>query len=174
MKNNINTHNGYTLLENLMIILIIGILAGIAAPVWFSILQNIRLNSTQNQVYQAIRQAQSQAKTKKLTWQVSFREKNDTLQWAVHPETSEANNVNWNNLDSGIRLDPETTLRESDGLRYIQFDYLGSVRKPPLGRITISSKSGGKAKRCVFVSTILGTLRTAQEKSRPKNGKYCY
>ncbi|WP_353931326.1 prepilin-type N-terminal cleavage/methylation domain-containing protein [Okeanomitos corallinicola TIOX110] len=169
-----NSNSGFTLLENLIIILIIGILAGIVAPVWLSILQNMRLNTAQSQLYQAIRQAQSQAKTKKSTWQVSFREQNDTLQWAVHPEAIESTNVAWNNIDSNVRLDTETTLRQSDSIRYVQFDYLGSIRKPPLGRITISSKSGGKSKRCVFISTILGALRTAKENPTPENDKYCY
>jgi hypothetical protein len=58
-------------------------------------------------------------------------------------------------------------------VRRVPFDNLGTV-KPPLGRITLSSKSGGKAKRCVFISTILGAMRTAQENPRPDDGKYCY
>lgn len=168
------SNSGFTLLENLIIIFLIGILAGIAAPTWFSILQNMRLNAAQSQVYQAIRQAQSQAKKEKLTWQVSFREQNDILQWAVHPEAVESTNAIWNDIDANIRLDEETTLHQSDNIRYVQFDYLGSVKKPPLGRITISSKSGIKAKRCVFVSTILGALRTAKENSTPENDRYCY
>lgn len=168
------SNSGFTLLENLIILLIIGILAGIIVPSWLSFLEKIRLNAAQNQLYQAIRQAQSQAKKEKLTWQASFREQNGILQWAVHPGTVNPINSTWNSIDSRVRLDAETTLRESDNVRGIQFDYLGSVRKPPLGRITVSSKSGGKAKRCVFVSTILGTLRTAQENPNPKSGKYCY
>jgi type II secretory pathway pseudopilin PulG len=168
------SNNGFTLLENLIILLIIGILGGIAAPSWMSFLNNLRLNTAQNQVYQAIRQAQSQAKKEKLTWQVSFREENDILQWAIHPGTVNPLNAIWNSLDTSVRLDAETTLRQSNSIRHIQFDYLGSVRKPPLGRITLSSKSGGKGKRCVFVSTILGALRTAKENPTPEDGKYCY
>ena len=174
MKNTLSSNLGFTLLENMTILLIIGILGGIAAPSWLSFLNNMRLNNAQNQVYQAIRQAQNQAKKEKTTWQVSFRTENDILQWAVHPEEISPYNASWNSFDASVRLDSETTLRQSNNIRKIQFDSLGSVKTLPLGRITLSNQSGGKAKRCVFVSTILGTLRTAKENPRPQKGKYCY
>ncbi|MBD2293552.1 type II secretion system protein [Anabaena sphaerica FACHB-251] len=166
--------SGFTLLENLIVLFLIGILAAILAPSWLSFVNTRRLNIAQSQVYQAIRQAQSQAKKDKLTVQASFREQNGILQWAVHPASLTPANAVWNSLDSNIQLDNETTLPESDNIKNIQFDDLGSVRKPPLGRITLSSKSGGKAKRCVFVSTILGTLRTAKENPTAESGRYCY
>ena len=174
MKTKFISNSGFTLLENLTILLVIGILAGIAVPSWFSLLNTIRLNDAQSKVYQALRQAQSQAKKEKLTWQVSFREENNVLQWSVHPGKIHPSDAIWNNFDASVRLDSETTLRRSNRVRQIQFDYLGSVRKPPLGRITLSSKFGGKAKRCVFISTILGALRTAKENPTPKSGRYCY
>lgn len=166
--------SGFTLLELLISLVIIGISSAIAAPSWLAFVDVQRLNTAQNQVHNAMRQAQSQAKKEKLTWQASFREQNGVVQWAIHPGTVNPLVANWNNLDSSVRLDTETTLQQSNGVRRIQFDYRGSVRQPPLGRITLSSKSGGKAKRCVFVSTILGAMRTGKEHSRAKDGKYCY
>jgi hypothetical protein len=121
-----------------------------------------------------MRQVQSQAKKEKLTWQISFPELNGILQWAVHPAIVIVTNAVWKNLDSTVHLDEETTLQEFDGVRSIQFDYLGSVKQPPLGRITLSTKSSGKTKRCVFVSIILGAMRTAKERSTADNGRYCY
>jgi prepilin-type N-terminal cleavage/methylation domain-containing protein len=168
------SNSGFTLLENLIVLMLIGILAAVLAPSWMSFINTRRLNTAQSQVYQAIREAQSQAKKEKLTWQISLREQNSILQLAVHPKTLEPTNAIWNSLDASVRLDAETTLQESQGIKNIQFDYLGAVTKPPLGRITISSKYGGKAKRCVFVSTILGALRTAKENPTAENGKYCY
>ncbi|BAY27382.1 hypothetical protein NIES2100_72060 [Calothrix sp. NIES-2100] len=172
MKNYSNS--GFTLLELLGVILVIGTLSAIAVPSWQTFVNTQRLNTAQDQVHRAMRQAQSQAKTQKLTWQASFRENNGIVQWTIHPASVNPANANWNNLDVNVRLDLETTLQESNGVRRIKFDHMGSVDQPPLGRITLSSKLGGRAKRCVFVSTILGTMRTSREQTTAQDGKYCY
>ena len=55
----------------------------------------------------------------------------------------------------------------------IESDYRGHLT--PLGRITLSSRNGGKAKRCIYISTLLGAIRTAKEHdTRNEEGKYCY
>ncbi|HYW21157.1 MAG TPA: type II secretion system protein [Nodularia sp. (in: cyanobacteria)] len=155
--------NGFTLLETLSVVLMIGILSAIAAPSWLAFVQTQRLNSSQSQVYSAMRQAQRQAQKEKLTWQASFREQNSIVQWAVHADTVNPSNANWNDLNANICLDPASTLQLSNGVRRIQFDYRGNVRQPPLGKITLSSKCVGTVKRCVIVSTILGAMRTAKD-----------
>jgi type II secretory pathway pseudopilin PulG len=161
-------------LENLVFLLKIGILAAILIASIPIFIKDRRLNAAQSEFHQAMRQVQSQAKKEKLTWQTSFREQNCIFQRAVHPATVIVTNAVWNNLYSTVHLGEETTLQEFDGVRSIQFDYLGSVKQPRLGRITISSKSAGKAKRCVFVSTISGPMRTAKERSTADNGRYFY
>jgi prepilin-type N-terminal cleavage/methylation domain-containing protein len=165
---------GFSLVEMLVVIFLIGILSAIAIPSWLSFVNTRRLNVAQDEVYRAMRQAQSQAKKQKLTWQVSFREQNNIVQWAIHPATVNASVANWNNLDFNIRLDQETTLQQSNGIRQIKFDYGGNITQPPLGRITLSSPYAGKAKRCVYVSTILGAMRTAKEHTTAQDGDYCY
>jgi prepilin-type N-terminal cleavage/methylation domain-containing protein len=75
MKNNIlknSSNSGFTLVEMLVVIFIIGILSAIAIPSWVSFVNTRRLSVAQDEVYRAMRQAQSQAKKQKLTWQVSF------------------------------------------------------------------------------------------------------
>lgn len=176
IKNSFNNSpsSGFTLLEVLAVTLVIGILSAIAVPSWQTFVNTRRLNTANDEVYRAMRQAQSQAKKEKLTWQTSFRENNGIVQWANHRASVNPANASWNNLDGNVRLDAETTLQQSNGVRRIQFNYMGNVDKPPLGRLTLSSKHGGKAKRCVFVSTILGAMRTSKEQTTAKDGKYCY
>ncbi len=168
---------GFTMLEMLVVVFIISIGLGIVAPTWLAFVNTRRLNVAQNQVYQAMREAQRQARKEKLTYHASFREQNNILQWAVHPATMNPSHANWNNLDPAVQLvEAESTLDKlPNNVRRVQFDYIGSVPLSQLSRITLSSKSSGKIKRCVFVSTILGAMRTAKENSKPdKTGKYCY
>ncbi|MGH8002288.1 MAG: GspH/FimT family pseudopilin [Brasilonema sp.] len=179
------SNNGFTLLELLVSIVIIGILAAITVPSWLSFVDIQRLKTAQNEVYLAIRQAQSQAIKNKLTWQVSFRKQNGIVQWAVHPALVTKNPTDdiWNNLDPNVYLDAETTLQQINS-GHIQFDNRGNVI-PPFRRITLSSKYGGKAKRCVYISTFLGAMRTGKEHEKPESKhdesdtsdtkeKYCY
>lgn len=165
---------GFTLLETLVVIAITGILFAIAAASWGAFLNMHRLNTAQEQVFLAMRTAQTSAKHQHLPWQVDFREANQVLQWVIHPEGTTPPDSHWNSFDPNVQLDSETTLRKTRGILRVEFNHVGRVNGST-GRITLSGKGGGRAKRCVYVSTLLGTLRKASDRPTPKrDGSYCY
>ncbi len=180
---------GFTLLEVIIVVATMGILGAIGVPAWFGFMERISLNIAQDQIYRAMQQAKSKAKLEKLTWQVSVRENDQVVQWAVHPAKSGEfipPGVQWNDMALNIRIDKEknnkgdyeTTLdspgrKTVSGPWRVQFNDRGNTNGQ-LGRVTLRSDRTGNVKRCVIVSTLIGTLRTGNEHRQSKDGKYCY
>ncbi|HEY9864123.1 MAG TPA: prepilin-type N-terminal cleavage/methylation domain-containing protein [Candidatus Obscuribacterales bacterium] len=171
-----SSDSGFTLIEQLIIILIIGVLSAIAAPSWLGFINNQRLNTSIDRIYWAMQTTRAEAKLNKETRQISFRDQNNTVQWAIHRPDETPTENQWTILDQGVQIDEaETTLYQNKTTKIwrMQFDYKGRANGQ-LGRVTISLRNGSTAKRCTFVSTLLGTLRKSKNNLKPKDGKYCY
>ena len=170
---------GFTLIEVLVVMAIIGILTAIAAPSWLGFVNNQRLNSAQSRAFSTLRLAQSNAKRTQTMWQATFRNTPDIAQYVVHSvppdNATEAywNSLPWENFDSGVRIventeaQPKTTftqltaIPEPDVYR-VQFKSSGVPNGlGEMGRITFVSRNGDR-KKCVIVSTLLGAMRVAE------------
>jgi prepilin-type N-terminal cleavage/methylation domain-containing protein len=164
---------GFTLLETLVVVIIIGVLAAIASPAWSSLLNKQRLNAAKNEAFQAIRTAQHHAKLNHVDWQVSFREVNGLVQWVTHPANAAPSDSLWHTLDPNVRINPETTFYfdQTNKIYRMRFTHLGRT-SGQLGRITFSGKTDSKIKRCVIVSTLLGAMREGEEQTSG-NDKPC-
>jgi len=180
---------GYTLLELIIVVIIVGIGSAIAAPGWLRFVNVQRLNTGQSQIYHAMQEAKRNAMRDNVTWQVSIREVDEQVQWAVHRADTDfiPPGVQWQNLDQEIQVDIEkndqgvyeTTL-DSPGQKTItgpwrvQFNYKGNTNGQ-LGQFTLTPKTDSPDQRCVYVSTLIGALRMGEDNDKPNDSdKYCY
>ncbi len=139
---------GFTMIEILIILLIVGIFSAIVAPSWLMFINNQRLKVSLDRAYSAMELAQSNAKRDKISWQASFKEVGENVQIAVHqaditPAQVPANQ--WKNLEPQIKIDTaETTVlqvnenneqKENGKIRRVMFNFRGcpvSRKRPRL------------------------------------------
>ncbi len=167
--------SGFTLLELLVVIFGVGIVAAVAAPSWSGFLEGSRLTTARDKLYLGIRDAQMKSQHQGIAWQFSLRERDDLVEWAIHPKSTSPHLVQqWEPLESkSIKVDEETTFARSSGVYYVRFDEKGNVQYR-LGRVTLSSEQTSSIKRCVIVSTLIGAMRESKEQLTPRDGKFCY
>jgi prepilin-type N-terminal cleavage/methylation domain-containing protein len=150
--------SGFTLIELVTVVVVVGILAAIAAIGWRSFWHQRLLAAAQDEVFQTMRQAQAQARWTQTNWQANFQQVNGVVRWSIHPVAASASDIQWQMLDTNIQIAQPTTLPQLNQTYRIEFNDRGHVLSL-LGHLTLKVKDSGPAKRCVFVSTLLGAMR---------------
>lgn len=183
LKSSINRRSlqGFTLLELLVVMTIIGVLAAIAAPGWLSFINRQKLNAAQSRVFSTMVTTQSTARRCKVGFEVQFRDVGNDVQYQVlYSGTSATCNlgaIGWESLGGsplvqmrGVSPGYPTTIDDfpetstGSGIRRIQFDSKGNLSSTFLNRyVVLRTSASSKDRRCVTVTTLLGAIKTLNE-----------
>ena len=167
--------SGFTLLETLVVLVIIGIFSALVLPTWNGSQERWRVTEAQSKAYSAIRKTQDMAMRHHVTWQFSIRElPSGEVEWAMHPLSGTP--TDWETLgNKALDLDlGDTTLHKRDGAYYVRFDYKGRLASQTR-TLTFTSSRAPSIKSCIVMSTLLGAIRQSKEQPKPNaRGRYCY
>jgi len=182
---------GFTLIEVLIVVLMIGVLSSIAAPGWLGFLGQQRVNRANDVVLRALQRTQSEARTRKLSYSFMIRMgSNGVPEIASFADTDGITTpTNWQSLGADIGLSPKqvwagtnfTGTNEASSTPTavtttptgrIRFDHTGVLRSSakslasPLN-ITLgqfgSNPPRTSTMRCVQITTLLGSMETRRE-----------
>ncbi|MBR8837863.1 MAG: prepilin-type N-terminal cleavage/methylation domain-containing protein [Stigonema ocellatum SAG 48.90 = DSM 106950] len=160
------SETGFTLMEILVVVIMVGVLAAIAVPGWLGLMNRQRLSAARNKASILIRDAQVNAQREKTTWLVCFKDDGNKVLSSVGPLPSNKNCqlTNWEVLigpDSSSIKFTSTMSQSPDGYYQIQFNYDGSVVN--LGKITFMPRIASSPTACVTVATLLGAIRADKD-----------
>ncbi|WP_445173643.1 Tfp pilus assembly protein FimT/FimU [Microcoleus sp.] len=174
---------GFTIIELLVIVIMLGILTAIAAPSWLAFINRQRVRTVNDRVFQSLRLAQSEAKRTKRDITITFSAP------SVDPPTVTfdpplATGGSTQTLNAGGEIKPGTIALSTNAIapgdadipvNSIIFDYQGNVKKLPpstnpaitnarfvITVAPVNAKPNSAARQCAIVETIIGGMRTAE------------
>lgn len=154
-----NSENGFTLIEVLVVVIIVGVLGSIAAPGWLSFLNRQRANSVKNEFLSTFREVQADAKQQSTRRTIAFKTTSEGPAIEIGDGSGavrtqylgdDVKNIKVSSL--GGRLSP------IDNTPYggVEFDYRGGIVADEFPFVVQVGTDDNPIQKCLIVTTLLG------------------
>jgi prepilin-type N-terminal cleavage/methylation domain-containing protein len=162
---------GFTIIELLVVVIMLGALTAIAAPGWLGFINRQRVRTVNDQVFQSLRFAQSEAKRTKRDITITF-DTSASPTATIDTVPAGPNPLRKETFNGGGEIKPGTIALVTNAPS-ITFDYQGNVKDLPSippgspARFVVTVAPFGSApnasgKKCAIIDTLIGGMRTAE------------
>lgn len=161
-----NSEDGFTLIEVLVVIIIIGVLGSIAAPGWLSFLNRQRANTVKNEFMSAFREVQEDAKQQSTERTIAFKTTSEGPVIEVGNGTSLIRTQNLGDDVKNIKVSfLGGRMNPIDNTPYggVGFDYRGGIVADEFPFVVQVGTDGNPIQKCLIVTTLLGGVSEGSE-----------
>lgn len=152
---------GFTLIELIVVMVMVGVLFSIAAPGWLAFANRQRVNSVRDEMLQEIRRSQAIAAQTRRNQIFTLNTEADPPTVQVEPTDPQPRVLGKGQIQANM-----IELATTDEITEIEFDDKGNLVSdddlPEEGlKFTVSLIDSPNVKSCAIVQTLLGATRTA-------------
>ena len=160
-------NSGFTMIEMLVVVVMIGLLGALSAPSWQGFMDRRRMITARGELMNVLKNAQDEAQSRQQSKEVRFPDL-ASLSPGSSPLAVEVRNVPSStpgiitNLGSGEVSDKFHLVASTP----IVFDHDGRVDVPTpyvMKIVNSEAPSGSQAQSCVIVTTLLGGVKAAND-----------